>query len=94
MDRLGAFLFDLSRMPAVAILMPDMNRQVPFSQDDQLAIEVTEDGVLEVDYLALDTGKAHIDIEDPATEGNASILGDLGRGILKIGNPGEWIQVL
>ena len=94
MDRLGAFLLDLSRVPAVAILMPNMNRQVALSQDDQLAVEVAEDGVLKVDYLALDSGKAHIDIEYPATEGNASVLEDLGCGILKIGNPGEWIQVL
>lgn len=93
MDRLGAFLFDLSRMPAVAILMPDMNGQIALTQDDQLAVEVAEDSVLEVDYLTLDPGKAHIDIEDPATEGNASVLGDLGCGILQIGNPGEWIQV-
>ena len=93
MDRFGAFLLDLSRVPAVAILMPNMNGQVALTQDDQLAIEVTEDGILKVDYLALDPGKAHIDIEDPATEGNASILGDLGRGVLQIGNPGKWIQV-
>jgi len=81
-------------MPAVAILMPDMNGQVTLSQDDQLAIKVAEDGILKVDYLALDSGKAHIDIEDPATEGNASVLGDLGCGILQIRNPREWIQVL
>jgi len=68
MDRLGAFLLDLSRVPAVAILMPNMNGQVTLTQDDQLAIEVTEDSVLKVDYLALDSGKAHIDIEHPATE--------------------------
>ena len=94
MDRFGAFLFELSRVPAVAILMPNMNGQVTLTQDDQLAVEVAEDGVLKVDYLALDSGKAHIDIEYPATEGNASILGDLGSGILQIGNPGERIQVL
>ena len=74
MDRFGAFLFELSRVPAVAILMPNMNGQVTLTQDDQLAVEVAEDGVLKVDYLPLDTGKPDIDIEDPATKGNASIL--------------------
>ena len=94
MDMLGSFLFELSRVPAVAILMPNMNGQVALTQDDQLAVEVAEDGILKVDYLALDSGKAHIYIEYPATEGNASILGNLGCGILQIGNPGEWVQVL
>ncbi len=63
MDRLGAFLFELSLMPAMAILMPNMNGQTTLTQDDQLAIEVTEDGIFKADYFAFDSGKAHIDIE-------------------------------
>ncbi len=50
----------LLRVPAVVILMPNMNGQITLTQDDQFSVEVAEDGILKVDYFALYSGKAHI----------------------------------